>query len=432
MGNYQTRVINILVQDDEFDDIFTKYLLSKTYTNIKWYEYIVGGSSKFKCDALSAKSMLLKYMGYDRSKVPQLLTNGNGKIYSNSIEYNKFKDSIKSDLSGFHDTDGFTIQMVLTGQSAPFINIMSEFLSSKDGANRFLTPANIEIILVNGKHNGKNLYNALNKLNKICNSYNITLVIREFNSFSSMGDGVKQWVIPKESDFINCGTTSEFSSKIYNLSKNKNKLAECIMQYGLKFNSSIISKTVNRITDAIDIMNSINLIECKLWDIQNLDVDVNAYINNLITTTDNVSTLNIDLCQKLSRDLSKVLNCANAQLKHIDDDIILGTITQEVANRLRKKLYSIRGYFRVKVEIAKYNLLHFPLHDISAFLIMTQNTNLVPFDAHSIKFGEFMNIIKDPSKSGNSFPLIHYVAQDPEATRKYMEDLVINIIETTV
>lgn len=433
MGNYQTKVINILVQDDEFDDIFTKYLLSKTYTNIKWYEYVVGGASKFKGDALSAKDILLKYMSYNRANVPHLLTNGNGKVDHNSAEYNIFKDAIKTDLNEFHDTDGFNIQMVLTGQSAPFINIMSEFLSSKNGADRFLTPANIEIILVNGKHNGKNLYTALNKMNKICNSYNITLVIREFNSFSSMGDGIKQWVDPKESEFVNCGTADEFSGRLYNLVKNKNKLAECIIQYGLKFNSSIISKTVPRITEAIDIMNGINLNECKSWNIQTLDGDVNMYINNLITTNDNnISTLNVDLCQKLSLDLYKVLNCANAQLKRIDEDVISGAVTQELATRFQKKLYSIRGYFRVKVEIAKYNLLHFPLHDIAAFLIMTQNANLAPFDAHAVKFGEFMNITKEPSKNGNSFPVIHYVSHDPEVTRKYMEELVIKIIETNI
>ena len=432
MGNYQTKVINILVQDDEFDDIFTKYMLSKTYTNVKWYEYVVGGSSKFKNDALTAKEILLKYMRGDRANIPHLLTNGNGKVDRNSAEYNMFKDAIRTDLAGFQNTDGFNIQMVLTGQSAQFINIMSELLSSKNGADRFLTPANIELILVNGKHNGKNLYTSLNKMTKICNTYNITLVIREFNSFSSMGEGIKQWVEPADSKFINCGTTDNFVNKLYDLTKKNNKLADCIIQYGLKFNSSIISKTVQRITDAIEIMNNINFNECSSWDIQTLDGDVSKYINNLITTTDNISKLDVDLCQKLALDLGKVLNCAETQIKRIDEDLVSGDITIELANRFRKKLYSIRGYFRVKVEIAKCNLLHFPLHDLSAFLIMTQNANLTPFDSHAVRFGEFMNITKDPSKNGNSFPVIHYVAQNPEATRTYMEELVLNIIETYI
>ena len=54
MGNQQATTVNILVQDDEFDDLFTKYWLNKSFPSTDWLEYIVGGSEKFYGDALSA------------------------------------------------------------------------------------------------------------------------------------------------------------------------------------------------------------------------------------------------------------------------------------------------------------------------------------------------------------------------------------------
>ena len=50
MGNKQATTVNILVQDDEFDDVFTKYWLNKSFPSTDSLEYIVGGSKKFYGD----------------------------------------------------------------------------------------------------------------------------------------------------------------------------------------------------------------------------------------------------------------------------------------------------------------------------------------------------------------------------------------------
>ena len=427
MGNQQSNNINILVQDDEFDDMFTKYYLSKTSPGIKWLEYIVGGSEKFEGMALSAKISLADSMGYDRSLIPRLTTNGNGKIKSNDDDFETFINTVRKDLKPYSTTDGFNIQIILTGQCAPFVEIMSKFLIATDEKEAYLSPTNIEIVVVNGKHNGKGLFKSLYELTNICDVHNIELVIHEFNAFSSMGEGATHWVdFGDERKFIECGTSDTFNKRIYEEALNRNKFAIGIVQYGVKFNSSLVGKSVEHIDNAVKTLTKINPKESNIYGLQYLHENVVSYISNLITNGEFLR-LDIKLCQRLSDDLSKVLNCTNSVLNIVDDDLKSTKITNVQANNYKKKLYRIRGWFKSKVAITKSNMIHFPFHDLSAFLITSRSDTLQPVDAWAVKYGEFMNIVKDKPMV-DSFQVIHYVAHNPELTRSVIEELLVNAI----
>ena len=72
-------------------------------------------------------------------------------------------------------------------------------------------------------------------------------------------------------------------------------------------------------------------------------------------------------------------------------------------------------------------MIHFPFHDLSAFLITSRSDTLQPVDAWAVKYGEFMNIVKDKPMV-DSFQVIHYVAHNPELTRSVIEELLVNAI----
>lgn len=428
MGVQQSTTINMLVQDDEFDDLFTKYSLLKSFPRIKWLEYIVGGSEKFDGDALNAKNALAISMGYDRTIVPRLMTDGNGKIKSTDSEYEIFVNTVYTDLEPYITTDGFNIQIILTSQCAPFVDIMSKFLKSTDENEAYLSPSNVEIIVVNGKHNGKGLFKSLLELTNVCNTHNIELVIREFNAFSSMGKGAKPWVnLTDGQKFVDCGTSDKFNQRVYDAVQDDNEFAKGIVRYGLNFNSSLISKATSKIGDSVSTLNKINPDESNLWDIQNLQDDVASYIDNLIKKDGKYLTLDMKLCQRLSEDLSKIVQCANAELKRVDEDLKSELITNVQSDEYKKKLYHIKSWFKVKASITKSNMVQFPFHDLSSVLITTQSDALIPVDAWAIEFGEFMNIVKE-KPDVESFPVVHYVAPDPELARNIIEELIFTAI----
>jgi hypothetical protein len=434
MGNKQTTTVNILVQDDEFDDVFTKYWLNKSFPSTDWLEYIVGGSEKFYGDVLSAKNTLARSMGYDRSLTPRLLTNGDGTIKKATGEYVSFVESVHTDLLPFHDTDGFNIQIVLTGQCAPFVRIMSEFMNGDDTTTPYLTPANVEVVVVNGKHNGQKLFKALLELTSVCKEHNIGLVVREFNAFSSMGEGAKQWVeLAEGKKFVECGTSEAFNQKVYDSVQTGNVFAKGVIQYGVKFNSYLVAKAVPKIHEAVKTLSEIHPEETKSWNLQTVEDDVKLYILDLINVDDNDNEflgLDVGVCQQLSKDLNKIVQCTNSLLKRVAEDLESGLITKAVADGHKKKLYRIRGWFKVKAAITKSDLVQFPFHDLASVIITTQGDALTPVDAWAIEFGEFMNIVNDkPADDVASFPVVHYVANDPESTRQVIEDLIFKAIE---
>lgn len=428
MGNQQTKTASILVQDDEFDDIFAKYWLNKSFPSTNWIEYIVGDYEKFEGDSLNAKNILTRAMGFDLLSVPRLYTNGDGTINRDTYDFVSFVESVREDLSPYHDTDGFNIQIILTGQCASFVGIISDCLNETNTSLPYLTPTKVEIIVVNGKHNGKNLFAELLKLTDVCTQHNIDLIIREFNAFSSMGNGSDPWVeLAVRKSFVECCTSDTFNKNVINSAQSGNEIAKSVIQYGVTFNSSIVANVELNIADAVRTLFEINPTEAASWDLHTLFVG--SYIDDLIYEEDGVYELDVEICQQLSKDLRVIVQCTNAELKHVDEDLASGTITKDQSSKFKKDLYHILGWFSVKAEITSCNMIQFPIHDMASVIMATEGDSLTPINGWAIKFGEFMSIVKDKPNDINTFPVIHYVANDPESTRQIIEDMIFKAIE---
>lgn len=400
MGSQQSN-IRILAQDSEFDDIFAKHCL-KEYTFI---HYLIGDKKKFEGDALNAKQSLLKYMNMTPiDKLPTLFTDGNGKCSVDDLK--DFTEIVKEDLKSIVSTDGFTIQLVLTGQCAPLLNIIGNLL--RDG---YVTPAKLEIFVVNGKHNGQGLFKELIYLQKVTHSMATSLVIHEFNAFSSMGPKARDWI--GEQKFVDCGTSADFNKKIFELANADNPLAKGIIDYGIKFNNSLITKSVGKFNEVIKMFDELKIEH----DLTTIAFDVDSYIKNLFNTDNTV--LNTDVCQRLSNDFQKVVNITDIELEKLNDS--------KEDKVIKGKLYRIRGWFAVKASITKSNLVQFPFHDMAAVLMYKMNTSLIEFVSYGVGMGEFFDITrKEPTEP--YVEVIHYVAQEPEKTRQTIEDMIMNII----
>lgn len=401
MGSQQSTV-SILTQDSEFDDIFARHAMKEQSV----IHYLVGDKEKFEGDALKAKQSLLKYMNMPPiEETSTLLTNGDGVSKTEDIE--KFTKIVKNDLKCIVDTEGFTVQLLLTGQCAPLIKIICNLLREK-----YISPAKVEIFLVNGKHNGQGLLKELIELKRITYDNAAELVIREFNAFSSMGPNAKLWISGQTP--VDCGTSKEFGEKIFELAKGENEFAKGIIDYGMKFNASLVAKSGKKISEAVKSLDELN-IEHKLGKLSN---EVNSYVDKLFEN----SVLNIELCQRLSGDFQKLVDVVDEELKKINDNE-----GKDVKDR-KGKLFRIRGWFSVKAGITKANLVQFPFHDMSLPLMYTGDNTLVPFVSYGTSMGEFLNIVKDKPITPY-VELLHYVSKSPEQTRSVIETMILAMIQ---
>ena len=117
--------------------------------------------------------------------------------------------------------------MVLTGQCAPLVNIIANLIKDE-----YLHPAYVTLYVINGKHNGESLADAIKNILTVCQDNNASLVINEFNSYGSMEKNVLQWVDQCVKP-VNCGTTYEFKTSLKTLAGEGNKLAKSIINYGI-------------------------------------------------------------------------------------------------------------------------------------------------------------------------------------------------------
>lgn len=416
MGSQQSNTVRVLGQDYEFDDIFAKFNLKE----IDFLNYICTDKEKFEGDALAAKTALANFLNITLD-VPMLVTDGNGELLEDRADDNKvFIDRVKDDISQYSDVDGFNLQLVMTGQCAPLIRVFVDLINAE-----YINPAVLELVLVNGKHNGQGLVPVLKHTQNVCSECNVDLVVREFNAFGSMGPNAEQWVtLPEGKNFVDCGTSPEFTKKVYDSANSGNSFAQGVIDYGIKFNSSIVRKAPIKIVSAVETLISIDP-ECSTgWDLQNLSEEVKSYIGDLIVDGE----LNVDLCQRLSEDLSKVVQCANYELKKIDDDLEQKVIDKDTAKNLKKQLYKIRGWFKPKMNITKANLVQFPFHDLSAVLMFYRHSCLNEVKAWGREMGVFFDIVSE--KDEDTFiEVTHYVAPDPEFTRQVIEDMIFKTIE---
>lgn len=415
MGSQQSTTISILAQDAEFDDIFAKHSLKEH----PFIHYLIGDKEKFEGDALQAKQSLLKFMNMPPiDETPTLFTNGNGCSTSDDIK--TFTEIVKEDLKPIVNTEGFTIQLVLTGQCAPLVNIIGNLIRDE-----YVTPVKVEIFVVNGKHNGQGLFKELLYLENVTHNRTITLVIHEFNAFGSMGTNAKKWV--GDQKFIECCTSDDFNKKVFELAESGNEFANGVIQYAIKFNKSLIVETVKKINDAIKTFNELNVDH----DLVSVAFDVDSYINDLFQKQipdvsddykEETYKLNIELCQRLSSDLYKIVKVTEDELEKKRKE------TETERNERKSKLYCIQGWFKVKANITRCNLVSFPLHDLSVVLMYDLHPSLSEFVSYGVEMGEFFDIIREDPECPN-VEVIHYVSYNPEATRKVIEDMIINMIE---
>lgn len=400
MGVRQSKVIKFLVQDAEFDDIFANYLFNKV-NNGDFIYYLVGDINKFSGDARLAKETLLEKLNMKSiSNTPTLYTDGNGNAKDSDIK--QFTNIVEKDLTPIVNTEGFNVEIILTGQCAPFIKIFTNLLE-----NDYINPSDINIYLINGLHNGKGLFNELVSLNKVSSEMSIDLNIHEFNSFSSMGLGSSKWTGRQE--IANCGTTNNFNSIIKDLANDGNCLAQTLINYAVLFNKSLINNTVEQIKHVIHLLNEL----CFDHDIKIISNNVESYINQLFNEN---GDLNIEICQKLSNDLRHVVS-------EIDNTL---SITDDID--IKDRLYKSRGWFKVKADITSNNLLCFPLHDIVIILLYNNNPILKPYNAYGVSMGEFLDIRTSPINDKSYIELLHYVADDPNDVRNHIETMILDTI----
>ena len=400
MGSQQSN-IRIFGQDSEFDDIFANYCL-KEYPFI---HYLIGTNEKSKGYILNAKQSLLNYMDMTPiDKIPTLITDGNGNCSVDDLK--KFTEIVKDDLKSILHTCGFTIQLVLTGQCAPLLNIIGNLL--RDG---YVTISKLEIFVVNSNYNSQGLFKEMLYLQQVTHTMATSFVIHEFNESSSMGPKASAWI--GEQKFVECETSLDFSNKIFELASDDNLLAKCVIDYGIKFNNSLITTSVGKFNDAIKVFDELKIEH----DLTITVFDVDSYIKNLFNEDNTV--LNTDVCQRLSIDFQKVVDITDIKLNKLSDS--------KEDNDIKEKLYIIREWFVVKAGITKFNLVQFTLHNMAAVLMYNMDKSLIEFVSYGVGIGELFDITRE--QPTNPFvEVIHYVAQEPEKTRQLIEDMITDII----
>jgi hypothetical protein len=432
MGNQVTQTANILVQDQEFDSLISKHLFKKLFADKSLSEYQFGGSEKFLGDSVRAQQTLIKCLGFGDFNPPRIILNKDGSIKTPRQEYSEFTRLVKNYLDKFLIFNGFDIKLVLTCECAQFIWTLCNLLNPGDSTEDRLTPSDIEIILVNNKRNGKHLHVALIELSRICKINNIDLVIKEFTAYSSMGKGVKRWVdLANEKNYTSCSTTETFPDNIRKILCCDNTYAKEIVQYSVELNKTISTKIVPKICEAVGILTNIYPDIANVYGMENLQVCVEYYIGKLIYGDADKLQLDELICDRLSKDLSKVVDCIEEELKRVTKESNDGKITKLVACDRKKILHRLKCWFKIHVTLTKSHLLQFPTHAVAATLIKTGNETLRPVDAWAVRSGDFMDIVKTkPPNSVQSFPVVHYVSDDPEQTRTVIEELVLGVINT--
>jgi hypothetical protein len=425
MGTQQSTSIRILAQDAKFGDIFTRLGLAE-YSCIN---YLIGPNEIFEGNTLLAKQALLNAMNIPLIKdTPTLFTNGNGKSELKDIK--KFTEIVKEDLKPIVDTDGYTIQLVLTGQCAPLVNIISNLLRDS-----YVTPAKVEIFVINNEYNGQGLFTELLYLDQVTHNMATTLVIHEFGEYDSMGKGMVKWIdgqIPSK-----CETSDNFNQQIFELAEKDNVIANGIIQYAIKMNQSITA-IVSKINETIKCFDELNIDH----NLVPLVLNVDSYIKNLfgeivettlspgadtLLPTTYTSTINIDVCQRLSVDLQKIAKLAENELANLADDKTTSKI-QHDEHYKKVKLNQIQQWYQTKTDLTRCNFLNFQFHELAAVLMYTLHPSLVEYVLFGVETDGCFDIVKE-TPDGPNVKVVHYVASEPKELRIFMEDMLIEMIK---
>jgi hypothetical protein len=407
MGSQQS-VIRFLVQDNGFSDIFTKYHLQ----NLECIHYLCGKKINFTKEKNTNINTLLNHL--QLPKTEEIATLISDKDHVLEYDTEALTEQIKEHLKPM-TSEGFDIDLIVTGSPSPIIDIFSELIK-----NKTISPGKINIytVICNDKYNDKILFQSLHDLQQISHENAITLNINAFSEFSSVGGG-----------FGCCFTSEQFSKEIFKLS-DTNLFAKDIINYGISTYRVLINKLVNVVNNSLVTMETLG---CDISDIKYVQDSINFYINDIIEESKepgckNLSkVLNIEGCQKLSTDLQKIITKTSDELEKINNAI---GIPEDDSKFIKEKLNHIFNWFTSKERIIKNNLVWFPLHNLATVLLVKDSKLLTQIPAYAIKKEKLIYLIK--SKPEKEFITInhHVCSKTPSDLLIGLENLILDVVST--
>jgi hypothetical protein len=427
MGAYQS-VVRLVAQDYEFDNLFAKYYIDKlgkdadkSYIGdtVTTFNYTISDKKKLTGKPLAAKMYLAKYLGFE-----------NFTDLSSSESIENFTDILKEDLSPFSDEDGYTVELILTGHCASFVNIIAKLIKEE-----YIHPAYVTLYVVNEKHNGARLAEAIKNMNMACEINNSTLSINEFNSLSSMGENTLQWTdnftASELIDFIpdNCKTTNEFKNTIKTMSADGNCLANALINYSVSVNSELIKGLGVKIAHNIYKVINVDEVVCKRGKLSSCEAQLKNIMKDvvrqyrLLTNPSCILDKHV-LYVKISDNLSKVKIIIELLKNTIN---ISDNILTNEKNQLQKKLVSVISWLNAHIGILKSELIQFPIHNMAVVLMLDGGNHFTKINAYGCECGQFFNIVKD--QSDETFTdIVHHITKNPKLTKTVLEKMILDVV----
>lgn len=414
--------VNILIEDSEIDDMALYRTLTNNLKLTINLHYCVGDAKKFQDGAMKAKSELKQILNHPTPK-HNLFTNGYGEADPDDVI--AFSGHLLDDLQGLQSIKN--LRIIAISQCAPFLDILFNMLS-----NRIIDVETLEIILVNGGHNGQGLPSTFKRLTTM----NLTtkIIVKEFSNYASVQNGSKPWNrITDQKDFSTCSTTKIFSDKVVEyLSDPTNKeyaIANAVIKYECGFNLSLVSQADKNIIYFTKTINSMNR-GLDTSELQNIAVSVSSIIKDIVLDKKGIQEIQHDVCDSLLHNIQRVVEIFNTMIKVLLDPQSANSLQSGVLQESKIDVNTLKGFIGWcggLSSILKNYLLSSPIHDIGAALIVSEHPCLVGKDAWMDDGGKFLNI-SDKKTELSLYPCKHYVAMKPTKTTVLMEKMVIRAL----
>jgi hypothetical protein len=418
MGSQQS-VIRFLVQDNEFSSVFTKHHLK----NLDCINYLCGKKLNFTKEKINNNNILTKHM--DLTSISEISTLLSDKNHILEYDTDSLTEQITDELKNM-TSEGFDIDLILSGRCSPIIDIFTELIN-----NKTISPGkiNLYIVINNNKYSDKILFQSMFSLQKTTNEHAITLNINEFNTFNSIGKGLKN-CNDKYEEYKNCYTSEQFSKKIFELAP-VNLFAKDIINYSISTHQALIKKIVRVLNNSLVTMD---VLGCDISDVKYVQDSINFYINDIIEESKEPSCenlyklLNIEGCQKLSTDLQKIIVKISEELQRINDST---DILEDDSKFIKEKLLHIYNWFVSKEHIVKNNLIYFPLHNLAIVLMVKDSALLTSQSSYGVIKNKIFNIVKDrPTNTDDKFINIKHniCSETPTDVLTELENLVLDVV----
>jgi hypothetical protein len=403
--------IKFLIQDNDFTDSFVRHHLQDN----KFIHYLCNKKENFKesiinknqeiSDSLNNLNYLNLGQYIDLRCIPTLKIDKGG-VHDYDIE--TFTEQVLTDLK-LDVNKNTPLDLVLTGNCSPIVDIFTKIFKEKQ-----YTPGTINIYITfkNNKNYDQALYNSLYDLQEVIGDETV-LQIHEFNSYSSMGKGLKSW---KEQEPVCCFTTNDFAKKITKLSKT-NKFAKKVVNYSIELYKPLINKIVKNISNALTTFETLDI---DISDIKYIKDCVNFYIKDVIEN----GNVNIAYCTRISLDLQTIIDKTNKEIKNVKNT----ELSNKKKNETLEKLQHVLNWFISKKKIFDNNLIYIPVHNLASVLLYEKNGEFLTQKGYGIKNGKFFNVVTEKSENDKNINLIHYYANNSLLAIKSLENLILDKI----